>query len=171
MRIPQPIATAKGRDARVRHGLLFTSLSHVTAQGAAKGRGLRGRSQVGASQGVGFPFGRGEGGEGVSNPSARAGGRMELRAELTGRDGLKRPLQVRCEPQGELRALLRGLAQLREQVAAMLGPLVEQESGAGSGDRGGPEGEEDEDDEDEENHLNAKSCIDGPPLKRTKRHS
>ncbi|XP_053232345.1 EKC/KEOPS complex subunit GON7 isoform X2 [Podarcis raffonei] len=65
---------------------------------------------------------------------------MELRAELTGRDGLKRPLRVRCEPPGELRGLLSGLAQLREQVSALLGPLVQQESGAG--DRAGPGGEE-----------------------------
>ncbi|XP_020657872.3 EKC/KEOPS complex subunit GON7 [Pogona vitticeps] len=98
---------------------------------------------------------------------------MELRAELTDRDGLKRPLRVRCEPQGELRGLLSGLAQLREQVAAMLGPLVEQESGQGSGDRAGLEGDEDDEDieDEEENHVNAKSCTDGPPLKRTKRHS
>ncbi|XP_063003710.1 EKC/KEOPS complex subunit GON7 [Elgaria multicarinata webbii] len=97
---------------------------------------------------------------------------MELRAELTGRDGLKRPLRVRCEPQGDLRGLLSGLAHLRERVSALLGPLVEQESGAG--DRaggGGDEEEEDEQDEEEENHFNAKACPDGPPLKRTKTHS
>ncbi|XP_061467993.1 EKC/KEOPS complex subunit GON7 isoform X1 [Rhineura floridana] len=100
---------------------------------------------------------------------------MELRAELTNRDGLKRPLRVRCEPQGELRGLISGLAQLREQVSALLGPLVQQESGAG--DQPGPEskesvrgstGDEDEQDEDDENHVNAKACSDGPPLKRAK---
>ncbi|XP_061467994.1 EKC/KEOPS complex subunit GON7 isoform X2 [Rhineura floridana] len=91
---------------------------------------------------------------------------MELRAELTNRDGLKRPLRVRCEPQGELRGLISGLAQLREQVSALLGPLVQQESGAG--DQPGPESDEDEQDEDDENHVNAKACSDGPPLKRAK---
>lgn len=67
-------------------------------------------------------------------------GVMELRAELTDRDGVKRPLRVCCEPQGELRGLLSGLSQLREQVSALLGPLVEQESGAG-GDQAGSGGE------------------------------
>uniref|UniRef100_A0A8D2IV77 Uncharacterized protein n=1 Tax=Varanus komodoensis TaxID=61221 RepID=A0A8D2IV77_VARKO len=64
---------------------------------------------------------------------------MELRAELTDRNGLRWPLRVRCEPQGELRSLVAGLAQLREQVSALLGPLVEQESA--SGDRAGRRGE------------------------------
>nr|XP_056708047.1 EKC/KEOPS complex subunit GON7 [Euleptes europaea] len=99
---------------------------------------------------------------------------MELRGELTGRDGLKQPLRVCCQPQGELRGLLSGLVQLREQVSALLGPLVQQESGGG-GDRAGAGDEEedtDEQDEDEEeNHVNAKECPDGPPLKRTKTHS
>nr|XP_028573015.1 EKC/KEOPS complex subunit GON7 isoform X1 [Podarcis muralis] len=99
---------------------------------------------------------------------------MELRAELTGRDGLKRPLMVRCEPPGELRGLLSGLAQLREQVSALLGPLVQQESGAG--DRAGPGGDDDDDDDEqdddeEENHVIAKACADGPPLKRIKTQS
>ncbi|XP_060612442.2 EKC/KEOPS complex subunit GON7 [Anolis sagrei] len=96
---------------------------------------------------------------------------MELRAELTGRGGEKRPLRVSCEPPGELRGLLGGLARLREQVSALLGPLVEQESRAG-GEPGAGAGDEDEEDEDEEeNHVNAKPCHDGPPLKRTKRNS
>nr|XP_020655288.1 uncharacterized protein C14orf142-like [Pogona vitticeps] len=98
---------------------------------------------------------------------------MELRAELTDRDGLKRPLRVRCEPQGELQGLISGLDQSQEQVTAMLGPLVEQESGKGSGDRAGLEGDEDdvEIQDEEQNHVNVKYCTDGPPLKRTKRHS
>ncbi|XP_034962938.1 EKC/KEOPS complex subunit GON7 [Zootoca vivipara] len=98
---------------------------------------------------------------------------MELRAELTGRDGLKRPLRVRCEPPGELRGLLSGLAQLREQVSALLGPLVQQESGAGDqAEPGGDDGEEqDEEEEEEENHVSAKACADGPPLKRIKTQS
>uniref|UniRef100_A0A8C3SAW6 EKC/KEOPS complex subunit GON7 n=1 Tax=Chelydra serpentina TaxID=8475 RepID=A0A8C3SAW6_CHESE len=72
---------------------------------------------------------------------------MELRAQLTGRDGQKRPLRVRCQPEagagGELRGLLRGLSQLQEQVSALLAPLVEQESGglAGAGTGAGPRGE------------------------------
>uniref|UniRef100_A0A674K1R6 EKC/KEOPS complex subunit GON7 n=2 Tax=Terrapene triunguis TaxID=2587831 RepID=A0A674K1R6_9SAUR len=72
---------------------------------------------------------------------------MELRAQLTGRDGQKRPLRVRCQPEtgagGELRGLLRGLSQLQEQVSALLAPLVEQESGglAGAGTAAGPRGE------------------------------
>uniref|UniRef100_A0A8C3FT04 EKC/KEOPS complex subunit GON7 n=1 Tax=Chrysemys picta bellii TaxID=8478 RepID=A0A8C3FT04_CHRPI len=89
---------------------------------------------------------------------------MELRAQLTGRDGQKRPLRVRCEPETgagwELRGLLRGLSQLQEQVSALLAPLVEQESGglAGAGTE----------EEDEENNTDVKTCVDGPPLKRTK---
>ncbi|XP_006133728.2 EKC/KEOPS complex subunit GON7 [Pelodiscus sinensis] len=102
---------------------------------------------------------------------------MELRAELTGRDGQKRPLCVRCQPEagagGELRGLLRGLSQLQEQVTALLAPLVEQESGrlAGADTGAGPQGdvgEEEEEEEDEENSTDVKTRVDGPPLKRTK---
>ncbi|XP_067403200.1 EKC/KEOPS complex subunit GON7 [Emydura macquarii macquarii] len=103
---------------------------------------------------------------------------MELRAELTGRDGQKQPLRVRCQPEagagGELRGLLRGLCQLQEQVTALLAPLVQQESGgapAGAGPGAGPRGdigEEEEEDEDEENNIDLRTCADGPPLKRTK---
>uniref|UniRef100_A0A8C0IW94 EKC/KEOPS complex subunit GON7 n=1 Tax=Chelonoidis abingdonii TaxID=106734 RepID=A0A8C0IW94_CHEAB len=90
---------------------------------------------------------------------------MEVRAQLTGRDGQKRPLCVLCQPEagagGELRGLLRGLSQLQEQVSALLAPLVEQESrglaGAGT-----------EEEDDEENNTDVKTCVDGPPLKRTK---
>uniref|UniRef100_A0A7M4EP60 GON7 subunit of KEOPS complex n=1 Tax=Crocodylus porosus TaxID=8502 RepID=A0A7M4EP60_CROPO len=91
---------------------------------------------------------------------------MELRAELTGRDGQRQPLRVRCEPEpgagagGQLRALRWGLAQLQEQVSALLGPLVQQESGAG------PRG--DNEDEDQEENSVDKTCADEPPLKRTK---
>ncbi|XP_065259691.1 EKC/KEOPS complex subunit GON7-like [Emys orbicularis] len=102
---------------------------------------------------------------------------MELRAQLTGRDGQKWPLRVRCQPEtgagGELRGLLRGLSQLQEQVSALLAPLVEQESGglAGAGTAAGPRGdvgEEEEEEEDEENNTDVKTCVAGPPLKRTK---
>ncbi|XP_008109593.2 EKC/KEOPS complex subunit GON7 [Anolis carolinensis] len=96
---------------------------------------------------------------------------MELRAELTGRGGEKRPLRVPCEPPGELRGLLGGLARLREEVSALLSPLVEQESRAGGGDPAEDAGDEDEDEDEEENHVNANPCPDGPPLKRTKMHS
>ncbi|XP_053109845.1 EKC/KEOPS complex subunit GON7-like [Hemicordylus capensis] len=99
---------------------------------------------------------------------------MELRAEFTGRDGQRQPLRVRCEPEAELRGLLSGLAQLREQTTALLSRLVQQESGGG-GDRvgsgGDEEDEEEEDEDEEESHINAKACPDGPPLKRTKTHS
>ncbi|XP_030414731.1 EKC/KEOPS complex subunit GON7-like [Gopherus evgoodei] len=104
---------------------------------------------------------------------------MELQAQLTGRDGQKQPLRVRCQPEagagGELRGLLRGLSQLQEQVSALLAPLVEQESGglAGAGTAAGPRGdvgeeEEEEEEDDEENNTGVKTCVDGPPLKRTK---
>ncbi|KAM3852339.1 EKC/KEOPS complex subunit GON7 [Vipera latastei] len=101
---------------------------------------------------------------------------MELRAELTGRDGLKRAWRVRCDPPGELRGLLAGLSQLREEVAARLGPLVQQESLAATGDRderGGDNGDEDEEEEENEEgkHINTKGYSDEPPLKRTKPHS
>ncbi|XP_077179656.1 EKC/KEOPS complex subunit GON7 [Paroedura picta] len=97
---------------------------------------------------------------------------MELRGALTGRDGLKRRLRVSCQPPGDLRSLLGGLALLKEQVAALLGPLVQEESGGGAGSRT-EAGEEDidEDEDEEENHVNAKACGDGPPLKRTKTNS
>uniref|UniRef100_A0ACB8G582 Uncharacterized protein n=1 Tax=Sphaerodactylus townsendi TaxID=933632 RepID=A0ACB8G582_9SAUR len=95
---------------------------------------------------------------------------MELRGELTGRDGLKHPLRVGCHPPGDLRSLLSGLGQLKEQVSALLGPLVEQERGnvgtrAGTGDE---EDTDEQEEDEEENHINAKACPDGPPLKRTK---
>ncbi|XP_025967899.1 EKC/KEOPS complex subunit GON7 [Dromaius novaehollandiae] len=104
---------------------------------------------------------------------------MELRAELTGRDGRTWPLRVRCEAEagagGELRGLQRGLEKLQEQVTELLAPLVQQEREAGG--RGGPRGdvgeeeEEEEGDEDEdenENNIDVKANADGPPLKRTK---
>ncbi|XP_032641153.1 EKC/KEOPS complex subunit GON7 [Chelonoidis abingdonii] len=103
---------------------------------------------------------------------------MEVRAQLTGRDGQKRPLCVLCQPEagagGELRGLLRGLSQLQEQVSALLAPLVEQESrglagaGTAAGPRGDVEEEEEEEEDDEENNTDVKTCVDGPPLKRTK---
>ncbi|XP_054828060.1 EKC/KEOPS complex subunit GON7 isoform X2 [Eublepharis macularius] len=102
---------------------------------------------------------------------------MELRAELTSRDGVKSPLRVSCQPQGNLRGLLNGLVRLREQVSALLDPLVQQESSGaaaaiGDQSRAGDEEDIDEEDEDEEeNHINAKARPDGPPLKRTKTHS
>ncbi|XP_054828059.1 EKC/KEOPS complex subunit GON7 isoform X1 [Eublepharis macularius] len=107
---------------------------------------------------------------------------MELRAELTSRDGVKSPLRVSCQPQGNLRGLLNGLVRLREQVSALLDPLVQQESSGaaaaiGDQSRAGGEGERDEEDideedeDEEENHINAKARPDGPPLKRTKTHS
>ncbi|XP_034274262.1 EKC/KEOPS complex subunit GON7 [Pantherophis guttatus] len=102
---------------------------------------------------------------------------MELQAELTGRDGSKRAWRVRCEPPGELRGLLAGLSRLREEVAARLGPLVQQESVAAAGDRDergddDEDGDEDDDDEEEEGkHINTKAYTDEPPLKRTKLHS
>ncbi|XP_032089300.1 EKC/KEOPS complex subunit GON7 [Thamnophis elegans] len=98
---------------------------------------------------------------------------MELQAELTGRDGLKRAWRVRCEPPGELRGLLAGLSRLREEVTARLGPLVQQESVAAAGDRDerGDDEDGDEDEEEEGKHINSKAYSDEPPLKRTKPHS
>ncbi|XP_070609116.1 EKC/KEOPS complex subunit GON7 [Erythrolamprus reginae] len=86
---------------------------------------------------------------------------MELQAQLTGRDGLKRAWRVRCDPPGELRGLLAGLSRLREEVTARLGPLVQQESAGAAGDRD-ERGDEDEDEEEEEEeeegkHINTKA--------------
>ncbi|XP_026535001.1 EKC/KEOPS complex subunit GON7 isoform X2 [Notechis scutatus] len=98
---------------------------------------------------------------------------MELQAELTGRDGLKRAWRVQCEPPGELRGLLAGLSRLREEVAARLDPLVQRESVAASGDRDerGDEEDGDEEEEEEGKHINTKAYSNEPPLKRTKSHS
>ncbi|XP_026535000.1 EKC/KEOPS complex subunit GON7 isoform X1 [Notechis scutatus] len=99
---------------------------------------------------------------------------MELQAELTGRDGLKRAWRVQCEPPGELRGLLAGLSRLREEVAARLDPLVQRESVAASGDRderGDDEEDGDEEEEEEGKHINTKAYSNEPPLKRTKSHS
>ncbi|XP_060117348.1 EKC/KEOPS complex subunit GON7 [Heteronotia binoei] len=98
---------------------------------------------------------------------------MEIRGELTGRDGLKRQLRVCCQPQGDLRGLLSGLVLLKEQVSALLGPLVQQESGGACirAETGDDEDLDEENDDEEENHVNANACRDGPPLKRTKTHS
>ncbi|XP_053330712.1 EKC/KEOPS complex subunit GON7 isoform X1 [Spea bombifrons] len=102
---------------------------------------------------------------------------MELRAELTGRDGARRPFQVSCEP--SLPGLLSGLEQLKGEVSAVLSQLVLQEkgeNGPGDGEQesaGEDEEEDDDDDEeeeddgDEDNSRNGTSSK-GPPTKRSK---
>ncbi|XP_053330713.1 EKC/KEOPS complex subunit GON7 isoform X2 [Spea bombifrons] len=96
---------------------------------------------------------------------------MELRAELTGRDGARRPFQVSCEP--SLPGLLSGLEQLKGEVSAVLSQLVLQEkgeNGPGDGEQESADDdddEEEEDDGDEDNSRNGTSSK-GPPTKRSK---
>ncbi|XP_075469221.1 EKC/KEOPS complex subunit GON7 [Ascaphus truei] len=91
--------------------------------------------------------------------------RMELRAELSGRDGTRRPFQVTCER--TLQGMVSGLEQLKREVSAVLSELVLQEKGERRG-AGGQESADDEEDEEEDNPEN-KTRANGPPSKRTKK--
>ncbi|XP_037687950.1 EKC/KEOPS complex subunit GON7 isoform X5 [Choloepus didactylus] len=56
---------------------------------------------------------------------------MELSAEYVGRDGKRQRLRVSCEVPGDpdpFHGLLSGVAQMRERVAELLGPLVQKEA-------------------------------------------
>ncbi|KAM5129960.1 EKC/KEOPS complex subunit GON7 [Mantella aurantiaca] len=92
---------------------------------------------------------------------------MELSAELTGRDGGRRPFRVSCER--TLQGLLGGLERLQEEVTTELSRLVEQERGGASG-AGVEEAEEEEeeDESDEKDGENNGIHPSTPPAKRKK---
>ncbi|KAM8920842.1 EKC/KEOPS complex subunit GON7 [Pelodytes ibericus] len=98
---------------------------------------------------------------------------MEVSAELTGRDGTRRPFHVGCER--SLKGLLSGVEQLKGAVSAVLTELVLLEKGAeapgtgkqGLGDDDEEEEEEEEEEEDDDDTENGTSPNE-PPTKRTK---
>ncbi|XP_006879268.1 PREDICTED: uncharacterized protein C14orf142 homolog [Elephantulus edwardii] len=93
---------------------------------------------------------------------------MELVAEYIGRDGQRQQLRVSCEaPAGAdpLQGLLSGVAQMRERVVELLGPLVSgdaQDPAAAGQDLNG----DDEDDAEDERNIDNRTNSDGPPAKR-----
>ncbi|XP_039073225.1 EKC/KEOPS complex subunit GON7 [Hyaena hyaena] len=97
---------------------------------------------------------------------------MELLGEYVGLDGQRQQLRVPCEVPADAdpyEALLSGVAQMRELVAELFGPLVEQEAQ----DRVAAAPEEaldgdDEDDAEEENNIDNRTNLDGPSAKRPK---
>ncbi|XP_018414014.1 PREDICTED: leiomodin-2-like [Nanorana parkeri] len=101
---------------------------------------------------------------------------MELSAELTGRDGSRRPFRVGCER--TLRGLLGGLERLQGEVTAELSRLVERERSGASGagveeveeeeEEEEEDEEEDDDDSDEEDGKNNGIHHSVPPAKRKK---
>ncbi|XP_037687947.1 EKC/KEOPS complex subunit GON7 isoform X3 [Choloepus didactylus] len=97
---------------------------------------------------------------------------MELSAEYVGRDGKRQRLRVSCEVPGDpdpFHGLLSGVAQMRERVAELLGPLVQKEAqDRVAAVRYGALDGGDEDDEDNENIIDNRTNSDGPSAKRPK---
>uniref|UniRef100_A0A8C8ZMN6 GON7 subunit of KEOPS complex n=1 Tax=Prolemur simus TaxID=1328070 RepID=A0A8C8ZMN6_PROSS len=97
---------------------------------------------------------------------------MELLGEYVGQDGQQRRLQVSCEAPGDadrFRGLLSGVAQMRELVTELFGPLVQQEAQprlAAAPDEA-LDGD-DEDDAEDENNIDNRPNSDGPSAKRPK---
>ncbi|KAM4014189.1 uncharacterized protein ACNLHF_004054 [Anomaloglossus baeobatrachus] len=101
--------------------------------------------------------------------SATVESRMELSADVIGRDGCSRPFRVTCER--TLRGLRGGLERLQGEVSAELSRLVEQEKRAGaSQEQDNGDEEEDDDDDDDDDDDNSKNGIlsSSPPAKRMK---
>ncbi|CAD7688608.1 unnamed protein product [Nyctereutes procyonoides] len=97
---------------------------------------------------------------------------MELLGEYVGLDGQQRLLRVPCEAPADadpFQGLLSGVAQMRELVAELFDPLVQQEAQ----DREAAAAEEavdgdDEDDAEDENNIDNRTNSDGPSAKRPK---
>uniref|UniRef100_A0A452TDX3 GON7 subunit of KEOPS complex n=1 Tax=Ursus maritimus TaxID=29073 RepID=A0A452TDX3_URSMA len=97
---------------------------------------------------------------------------MELLGEYFGLDGQQRVLRVPCEAPGDadpFQGLLSGVAQMRELVTELFGPLVQQETQ----DREAAAPEEamdgdDEDDAEDDNNTDIRTNSDGPSAKRPK---
>ncbi|KAF6130226.1 GON7 subunit of KEOPS complex [Phyllostomus discolor] len=98
---------------------------------------------------------------------------MEVLGEYVGLDGQRRQLRVPCEAPGDdadpFRGLLSGVAQMRELVAELLGPLEQRE--ARSRVAVAPDEAldgDDEDDAEDENNIDNRTNSEGPSAKRPK---
>ncbi|XP_072285039.1 EKC/KEOPS complex subunit GON7 [Pyxicephalus adspersus] len=97
---------------------------------------------------------------------------MEMSAELTGRDGARRPFRVSCER--TLQGLLGGLERLQGEVTTELSRLVEQEKGGTSATGvNNVDEEDDNDDDDDDDDSDEEDCktrihANTPPAKRKK---
>ncbi|XP_004434277.1 PREDICTED: uncharacterized protein C14orf142 homolog [Ceratotherium simum simum] len=97
---------------------------------------------------------------------------MELLGEYVGQDGQQRQLRVPCEAPGDadpFQNLLSGVAQMRELVAELFGPLVQRE--AQGREAVAPDEAldgDDEDDVEDENNIDNRTNSDGPSAKRPK---
>lgn len=102
---------------------------------------------------------------------------MELSGEYVGLDGQPQLLRVPCETPDDadpFQGLLSGVAQMRELVIELFGPLVQQ--AAPDQEAAAPEeamdGEpwegDDEDDAEDENNTDNRTNSDGPSAKRPK---
>ncbi|XP_046503471.1 EKC/KEOPS complex subunit GON7 [Equus quagga] len=97
---------------------------------------------------------------------------MELSGEYVGQDGQRQQLRVPCEAPCDaepFQGLLSGVAQMRELVAELFGPLVQREAQ----DRVAAAPDEaldgdDEDDAEDENNIDNRTNSDGPSAKRPK---
>ncbi|XP_014934395.3 EKC/KEOPS complex subunit GON7 [Acinonyx jubatus] len=96
---------------------------------------------------------------------------MELLGEYVGLDGQQQRLRVPCEVPADAdpyETLLSGVAQMRDLVTELFGPLVQQEAQ----DRvAAPEEAldgDDEDDVEDENNTDNRTNSDGPSAKRPK---
>nr|XP_012594044.1 uncharacterized protein C14orf142 homolog [Microcebus murinus] len=97
---------------------------------------------------------------------------MELLGEYVGQDGQQQRLRVSCEAPGDtdpFRGLLSGVAQMRELVTELFGPLAQQEAQhplAAAPDEA-LDGD-DEDDAEDESNIDNRPNSDGPSAKRPK---
>ncbi|XP_008050562.1 EKC/KEOPS complex subunit GON7 [Carlito syrichta] len=94
---------------------------------------------------------------------------MELLGEYVGQEGQQQKLRASCEAPKDadrFQGLLSGVAQMKEQVAELFGPLIQREAQhqvATSPDEA-LDGDDEDDTEDENNSTNS----DGPSAKRPK---
>ncbi|XP_017713412.1 PREDICTED: uncharacterized protein C14orf142 homolog [Rhinopithecus bieti] len=97
---------------------------------------------------------------------------MELLGEYIGQEGKPQKLRVSCEAPGDgdpFRGLLSGVAQMKELVTELFGPLVQaevQHRVAAAPDEA-LDGD-DEDDAEDENNIDNRTNFDGPSAKRPK---
>ncbi|XP_032200997.1 EKC/KEOPS complex subunit GON7 [Neovison vison] len=97
---------------------------------------------------------------------------MELSGEYVGLDGQPQLLRVPCETPDDadpFQGLLSGVAQMRELVIELFGPLVQQ--AAQDQEAAAPEEAmdgDDEDDAEDENNTDNRTNSDGPSAKRPK---
>ncbi|KAM6201609.1 EKC/KEOPS complex subunit GON7 [Rhynchocyon petersi] len=97
---------------------------------------------------------------------------MELEGEYVGQDGRRQQLRVSCEVSSDadpFQGLLSGLAQMRERVTELFGPLVQREARDRVAAAQGEDSEgDDDDDTEDENSIDNRTNSDGPSAKRPK---